>query len=83
MVLNKALLGARGVVPEELYEVPLAAALRPGSPERAASFVAHLDSPGRVVLEVVPLRRIGFDGAKMWQAAPSAAPPGTGSAGPL
>ncbi|MCW2761474.1 MAG: hypothetical protein JWR85_1675, partial [Marmoricola sp.] len=51
-----------------------AAALRPDSPEKAASFAAHLDSPGRLVLEVLPLGRIGFDSSKMWQAAPSAAP---------
>lgn len=51
-----------------------AARLRPGDEAKAASFAAHLDSPGRVVLEVVPGSRIGFDGAKMWAAAPSAAP---------
>ena len=52
-----------------------AARLRPGDQAKAASFAAHLDSPGRVVLEVVPEGRIGFDSAKMWAAAPSAAPP--------
>ncbi|MPQ96526.1 hypothetical protein GB931_01030 [Modestobacter sp. I12A-02628] len=52
----------------------LAARLRPGDEAAAASFAAHLDSPGRVVLEVVPAGRIGFDGAAMWSAAPSAAP---------
>jgi general stress protein 26 len=51
-----------------------AARLRPDDPDKAASFAAHLDSPGRVVLEIVPERRIGFDSAKMWAAAPSAAP---------
>jgi len=51
-----------------------AARLRPDDPTKAASFAAHLDSPGRVVLEIVPERRIGFDSAKMWAAAPSAAP---------
>lgn len=51
-----------------------AAAMRPDSPEKAASFAAHLDSPGRLVLEIVPQGRIGFDSSKMWQAAPSAAP---------
>lgn len=54
-----------------------AARLRPDDPAKAASFAAHLDSPGRVVLEVVPDRRIGFDSAKMWAAAPSAAPSGS------
>jgi hypothetical protein len=51
-----------------------AARLRPDDPAKAASFAAHLDSPGRVVLEIVPEGRIGFDSAKMWAAAPSAAP---------
>lgn len=53
-----------------------AGVLRSDSPEKAASFAAHLDSPGRVVLEVVPDKRVGFDSAKMWAAAPSAAPTG-------
>jgi hypothetical protein len=61
------------------------ARLRPDDPDKAASFAAHLDSPGRVVLEIVPDRRIGFDSAKMWAAAPSAAPaaraPGTDATG--
>lgn len=48
--------------------------VRPDSEERAASFAAHLRSPGRVVLEMLPDKRIGFDSAKMWAAAPSAAP---------
>jgi hypothetical protein len=53
----------------------LAATLRPGQPERAAAFHAQLDSPGRVVLEVVPRLRIGFDGDRMWQASPPLAAP--------
>jgi nitroimidazol reductase NimA-like FMN-containing flavoprotein (pyridoxamine 5'-phosphate oxidase superfamily) len=51
-----------------------AAAMRPGEPARAAEFAGMLDSPGRLVLEVLPARRIGYDGAKMWAAAPAAAP---------
>jgi general stress protein 26 len=43
----------------------LAAALNAGEPERAASFQAFLDSPRRVILEVEPTQRIGYDGAKM------------------
>jgi nitroimidazol reductase NimA-like FMN-containing flavoprotein (pyridoxamine 5'-phosphate oxidase superfamily) len=43
----------------------LAAALMPGSDRAQASFVGFLDSPRRVVLEVVPVQRIGYDGAKM------------------
>jgi hypothetical protein len=46
----------------------LAVALNPSAPERAASFVTFLDSPRRVVLEVEPLQRIGYDGAKMRRA---------------
>jgi hypothetical protein len=51
-----------------------AAAMRPGEPDRAAEFATMLDSPGRLVLEVIPSTRIGYDGAKMWAAAPAAAP---------
>ncbi len=51
-----------------------AQAMRPDDLASAASFARFLDSPGRVVLEVVPERRIGYDSAKMWAAAPSAAP---------
>ena len=53
----------------------LAAALNAGEPARAASFQAFLDSPRRVIFEVEPTQRIGYDGAKMrvataaWQAA--------------
>jgi nitroimidazol reductase NimA-like FMN-containing flavoprotein (pyridoxamine 5'-phosphate oxidase superfamily) len=51
----------------------LAAAVRPGDAEAAAAFVRHLDSPRRVVLEVVPEGRIGFDSTQMWQDTPDAA----------
>ena len=33
-----------------------------------------LDSPERVVLELVPVTRIGFDSAKMWKASEGARP---------
>jgi nitroimidazol reductase NimA-like FMN-containing flavoprotein (pyridoxamine 5'-phosphate oxidase superfamily) len=52
----------------------LAAAVRPGSPSRAAEFAKLLDSPGRLVIQVTPQKWTGFDGAKMWSAAPAAAP---------
>jgi nitroimidazol reductase NimA-like FMN-containing flavoprotein (pyridoxamine 5'-phosphate oxidase superfamily) len=42
----------------------LARALQPDE-ARAAQFVRYLDSPRRVVLEVEPTQRIGYDGAKM------------------
>jgi nitroimidazol reductase NimA-like FMN-containing flavoprotein (pyridoxamine 5'-phosphate oxidase superfamily) len=41
----------------------LARALQPDE-ARAAQFVRYLDSPRRVVLEVEPTQRIGYDGAK-------------------
>ncbi len=43
----------------------LAAAVRPDSASQQRSFVAHLDSPGRVVIEVAPTQRIGFDSELM------------------
>jgi general stress protein 26 len=55
----------------------LAAALNPGHPTRAAQFQSFLDSPRRVVLEVEPIQRISYDGAKMvaataqWLATPN------------
>lgn len=57
-------------------------AMRPDDPEKAAGFAAHLDSPGRLVLEVVPEKRIGYDAAKMWKAAPTAAPAGPAAGQP-
>jgi general stress protein 26 len=51
----------------------LAAAVRPGDPDAQAAFVRHLDSPRRVVLEIVPEGRIGFDSAQMWRDTPDAA----------
>ena len=36
-----------------------------------AQFVRYLDSPRRVVLEVEPIQRIGYDGAKMIRATKS------------
>lgn len=46
----------------------LAAALRPDSTDAQESFVKFLDSPRRVVLEVEPTQRIGYDGSKMAKA---------------
>jgi nitroimidazol reductase NimA-like FMN-containing flavoprotein (pyridoxamine 5'-phosphate oxidase superfamily) len=36
-----------------------------GGPERVAEFMRVLDSPRRVVIEVTPGLRVGYDGAKM------------------
>jgi len=41
-----------------------------------AAFARHLDSPRRVVSEVVPTGRIGFGAARMWRDTPDAAPRG-------
>jgi general stress protein 26 len=51
----------------------LSAAVRPGDPAAQAAFASHLDSPRRVVLEVVPEARIGFDSTQMWRDTPDAA----------
>ena len=44
----------------------LAASVRPEDPARQAAFVAHLDSPGRVVIDVTPTLRVGFDSEAMF-----------------
>ena len=49
----------------------LAARVRPGRADHQAAFVAHLDSPGRVVIEVVPDRRLGFDAEEMFAGSPA------------
>ena len=49
----------------------LAAALSPGDEARQAAFVSFLDSPRRVILEVEPTQRIGYDGSKMAKATAS------------
>ena len=49
-------------------------AMRPGQPEKAAAFLAMLDSPERVVFELIPNKRVGFDSAKMWAASEAARP---------
>jgi len=43
----------------------LAEAINPTDPDRARRFAKFLDSPRRVILEIVPEQRIGYDGAKM------------------
>jgi len=51
----------------------LAATVRPGDEAAQAAFAEHLDSPRRVVLEIVPEGRIGFDSTQMWKDTPDAA----------
>ena len=46
----------------------LAMALNANDPARAKAFQSFLDSPRRVILEVEPTQRIGYDGAKMGKA---------------
>ena len=45
----------------------LAARVRPDSAEQQAAFAAHLDSPNRIVIEIVPDGRIGFDAEQMFK----------------
>ncbi len=46
----------------------LAAALMGSNATAQANFVSFLDSPRRVIFEVEPTQRIGYDGAKMFKA---------------
>ena len=46
----------------------LAQAVRPDDPAGRDAFAGFLDSPRRVILEVQPVQRIGYDGAKMREA---------------
>ena len=45
----------------------LAAFVRPGDETKQRAFVDHLDSPGRVIIEVKPTKRIGFDSEMMFK----------------
>ena len=49
----------------------LAAKVRPDTAEQQAAFVHHLDTPGRVVIEIVPDTRIGFDAENMFRNSPA------------
>lgn len=49
----------------------LAAFVRPNSEAQQQAFVAHLDTPGRVVIEIVPTERIGFDSENMFKNSPA------------
>lgn len=50
---------------KEWFYPALATAINPEDPERARRFARFLDSPRRVIFEIVPQLRIGYDGAKM------------------
>jgi Pyridoxamine 5'-phosphate oxidase len=49
----------------------LAAKVRPGDAAKQAAFAAHLDTPGRVVIEIIPDTRIGFDSEAMFAGSPA------------
>jgi hypothetical protein len=49
----------------------LAARVRPESAEQQAAFVHHMETPGRVVIEIVPDARIGFDAEEMFRGSPA------------
>jgi general stress protein 26 len=49
----------------------LAAKVRPESDEQQAAFVHHLATAGRVVIEIVPDKRIGFDAEQMFRNSPA------------
>ena len=49
----------------------LAARVRPESADHQAAFAHHLETPGRVVIEVVPDARIGFDAENMFRNSPA------------
>ena len=51
----------------------LAAKVRPDDESAQAAFVAHLDTPGRVVIKISPDGRIGFDSEAMFANSPAGA----------
>ena len=53
------------------FYAALAARVRPDNAIQQAAFVQHLDSPGRVVIEIVPDKRIGFDSENMFKNSPA------------
>lgn len=55
------------------FYAALAAQVRPGDADKQAAFVHHLDTPGRVVVEIVPDTRIGFDSESMFAGSPAGA----------
>ena len=49
----------------------LAAKLRPGDDAAQDAFCHHLDTGGRVIIEIIPDTRIGFDAEKMFANSPA------------
>ena len=55
-----------------MYRI-LAEKVRPGDTAKQDAFVHHLDSPGRVVIELIPDKRIGFDAEALFANSPAGA----------
>jgi hypothetical protein len=53
------------------FYAALAARVRPESEERQQAFASHLQTEGRVVIEIVPDGRIGFDAEEMFRDSPA------------
>lgn len=53
------------------FYAALAARVRPDDAEKQAAFVHHLETPGRIVIEIVPDTRIGFDSEAMFANSPA------------
>ncbi|MFT4597441.1 MAG: general stress protein 26 [Paracrocinitomix sp.] len=53
---------------KEWFYPELATAIRPDDEAAAKQFELFLDSPRRLVMEIEPTQRIGYDGAKMGKA---------------
>ena len=49
----------------------LAGRVRPGDAKKQAAFVSHLEGPDRVVIEIEPDTRIGFDSEAMFANSPA------------
>jgi general stress protein 26 len=52
---------------KEWFYPALAKFVRPDAESQQIAFAQHLDSPGRVVIEIVPTKRIGFDAEAMFK----------------
>jgi general stress protein 26 len=57
----------------EWFYPALAARVRPGDTDKQAAFIGHLSTPGRVIIEIVPDTRIGFDSEAMFANSPAGA----------
>jgi len=53
------------------FYAALAARVRPGDQAKQEAFVHHLETPGRVVIEITPDTRIGFDSESMFANSPA------------